>query len=170
MTRDPDLVLRAQRAAAALERAWCRWRLAHGLGADPLPPVSSYVGYSLEEPWGQPRVVFGVDAQEAEQLAALLEGNDLAGAGAGAGHVPAQGQASQAPRPVPGEQPPMLADAASQDPAAAAEAPVFRETQLARQARPLPAACAPPGPSAGAFRPGPELVSYRYEGPAQRER
>jgi hypothetical protein len=83
MTRDPDLVLRAQRAAAALEQAWCRWRLAHGLGADPLPPVSSYVGYSLEEPWGQPRVVFGVDAQEAEQLAALLEGNDLSGAGAG---------------------------------------------------------------------------------------
>ena len=138
MTRDPDLALRAQRAAAALERAWCRWRLTHGQGADPLPPVSSYVGYSLEEPWGQPRVVFGVDAQEAEQLAALLEGNDVAAAG--------------------------------QDPAAVQDAPVFREAQLARQARPLPAACGPPGPGITAFRPGPELVSYRYEGPAQRER
>jgi len=37
----------------------------HGLGTEPLPPVSSYVGYSLQEPWGQPRVVFGIDAGEA---------------------------------------------------------------------------------------------------------
>ncbi|MGO9081170.1 MAG: hypothetical protein ACLQDY_19375, partial [Streptosporangiaceae bacterium] len=77
--RDPDLVLRAQRAAAALEEAWHRWRTMHGLGVDPLPPVSSYVGYSLEEPWGQPRVVFGVDAEEAEQLAAVLDGHDCFG-------------------------------------------------------------------------------------------
>jgi hypothetical protein len=77
--RDPDLVGRARRAATALELAWHRWRTIHGLGADPLPPVSSYVGYSLEEPWGQPRVVFGVDAEEAEQLAALLNGHDCAG-------------------------------------------------------------------------------------------
>ena len=60
--RDPELMLRAQRAATELERAWDRWRTMHGLGADPLPPVSSYVGYSLEEPWGQPRVVFGIAA------------------------------------------------------------------------------------------------------------
>src|SRR5579862_2389038 len=77
--RDPDLVVRAQRAAAALEAAWNRWRTMHGLGTDPLPPVSSYVGYSLEEPWGQPRVVFGVDAEEAEQLAAILDGHDCVG-------------------------------------------------------------------------------------------
>jgi hypothetical protein len=77
--RDPDLVVRAQRAATALEAAWNRWRTVHGLGADPLPPVSSYVGYSLEEPWGQPRVVFGVDAEEAEQLAAILDGHDCVG-------------------------------------------------------------------------------------------
>jgi hypothetical protein len=77
--RDPDLVMRAQRAAAALETAWNRWRTTHGLGADPLPPVSSYVGYSLEEPWGQPRVVFGVDAEEAEQLAAVLDRLDHIG-------------------------------------------------------------------------------------------
>ena len=77
--RDPDLVLRAQRAATALELAWDRWRTTHGLGADPLPPVSSYVGYSLEEPWGQPRVVFGIDAEEAEQLAAILDGHAWVG-------------------------------------------------------------------------------------------
>lgn len=77
--RDPDLILRAQQAAAELERAWDRWRTMHGLGIDPPPPVSSYVGYSLEEPWGQPRVVFGIDAREAEQLAALLDRHDCAG-------------------------------------------------------------------------------------------
>lgn len=71
--RDPDLVLRAQRAATALERAWDRYRTSHGVGADPLPAISSYVGYSLEEPWGEPRVVFGVAADEAERLAVLLE-------------------------------------------------------------------------------------------------
>ena len=77
--RDPDLVQRAERAAIALERAWGRWRVMHGLGTDPLPPVSSYVGYSLEEPYGQPRVVFGVGADEAEKLAALLDGHDCVG-------------------------------------------------------------------------------------------
>ena len=77
--RDPDLVQRAERAATALERAWIHWRTMHGLGSDPLPPVSSYVGYSLEEPWGQPRVVFGVGAEEAERLAALLDGHDCVG-------------------------------------------------------------------------------------------
>ncbi|MGC1281767.1 MAG: hypothetical protein WA895_02430, partial [Streptosporangiaceae bacterium] len=77
--RDPELMLRAQRAATELERAWDRWRTMHGLGADPLPPVSSYVGYSLEEPWGQPRVVFGIAAAEAEHLAALLDRHDCAG-------------------------------------------------------------------------------------------
>ena len=76
--RDPDLVSRAQRAAAALERAWDHWRTSDGLDAQPPPPVSSYVGYSLEEPWGQPRVVFGVAAEEAEQLAALLDRHECA--------------------------------------------------------------------------------------------
>src|ERR1700735_2781654 len=77
--RDPDLVVRAQRAATELELAWHRWRSMHGLGADPPSPVSSYVGYSLEEPWGQPRVLFGADAAEAEQLAAFLNRHDCAG-------------------------------------------------------------------------------------------
>src|SRR6185437_4668311 len=71
--RDPDLIARAQLAASALEGAWHRWRLVHGDVVDTMPAVSSYVGYSLHEPWGQPRVVFGLAAQDAEQLAALLE-------------------------------------------------------------------------------------------------
>src|SRR5258708_391522 len=58
--------------ALMLERAWDGWRSAHGLAGEPLPPVSRYVGYSMEEPWGRPRVVFGVDAADAEKLAALL--------------------------------------------------------------------------------------------------
>jgi hypothetical protein len=70
---DPRLISRAQRAATMLEKAWDRWRAAHGLAAEPLPPVSSYVGYSIEEPWGRPRVVFGVDAADAEKLATLLQ-------------------------------------------------------------------------------------------------
>ncbi|HUC56166.1 MAG TPA: hypothetical protein VMA95_02105 [Streptosporangiaceae bacterium] len=77
--RDPDLVFRAQLAAAALEGAWHRWRVVHGLTADPTPTVSSYVGYSLEEPWGQPRVVFGLAAEDAEQLATMLERHDCVG-------------------------------------------------------------------------------------------
>jgi hypothetical protein len=77
--RDPELMMRAQRAATELERAWDRWRTMHGLGTEPLPPISSYVGYSLEEPLGQPRVVFGIAAAEAEHLAALLDRHDCAG-------------------------------------------------------------------------------------------
>jgi hypothetical protein len=70
---DPRLVFRAQRAATMLERAWERWRATQGLEAEAMPPVSSYVGYSIEEPWGRPRVVFGVNAEDAERLAALLQ-------------------------------------------------------------------------------------------------
>jgi len=77
--RDPELVFKAQLAASALERAWQHWRVIHGLLADPMPAISSYVGYSLEEPWGQPRVVFGLAAADAEQLTALLERHDCAG-------------------------------------------------------------------------------------------
>lgn len=124
--RDPELMLRAQRAATELERAWDRWRTMHGLGADPLPPVSSYVGYSLEEPWGQPRVVFGIAAGEAEHLAALLDRHDCAGpvyaamtsqgarqeasTGARDGgrgvHVPSQAPAGPAARDLPAGQGP----------------------------------------------------------------
>jgi hypothetical protein len=71
--RDPELVARAQQAAERLESAWDRWRTLHGLAEEPVQPLASYVGYSLKEPWGQPRVVIGIDAYEAEYLAAFLE-------------------------------------------------------------------------------------------------
>lgn len=71
--RDPELVTRAQRAAARLESAWEQWRVLHGLAVAPAQPVVSYVGYSLKEPWGEPRVVIGVDADEAEFLADFLD-------------------------------------------------------------------------------------------------
>jgi hypothetical protein len=94
--RDPDLIGRAQRAATELERAYDRWRTVHGLSREPMPAVSSYVGYSLEEPWGEPRVVFGIEAREAEQLAALLERHECngpvyAGLSSMAGGRPEQG-------------------------------------------------------------------------------
>src|SRR3984885_8992999 len=71
--RDPELVARAQRAATRLESAWEQWRALHGLAVAPGQPVVSYVGYSLKEPWGEPRVVIGIDADEAESLAAFLD-------------------------------------------------------------------------------------------------
>jgi hypothetical protein len=76
--RDPELVARARYAAARLEQAWERWRTLHGLGgvADPL---ASYVGYSLKEPMGQPRVVVGLDAAEAEYFADFLENHECGG-------------------------------------------------------------------------------------------
>ena len=76
--RDPELVARARYAAARLEQAWDRWRTLHGLGgvADPL---ASYVGYSLKEPMGQPRVVIGLDAAEAEYFAEFLENHECGG-------------------------------------------------------------------------------------------
>ena len=71
--RDPELVARAQRAATRLESAWEQWRALHGLADAPGQPVVSYVGYSLKEPWGEPRVVIGIDADEAEYLAEFLD-------------------------------------------------------------------------------------------------
>jgi hypothetical protein len=76
---EPDLTVRAQRAAAELERAWQRWRAMQNPGTESLPPVSSFLGYSMEDPWGQPRVVFGIAASDAEQLTALLDRRDAAG-------------------------------------------------------------------------------------------
>lgn len=71
--RDPELVARAQHAAARLEAAWERWRAAQGLADTPAQPVVGYVGYALKEPWGQPRAVIGFSADEAERLAEHLE-------------------------------------------------------------------------------------------------
>ena len=84
--RDPELVARAQRAAARLESAWEQWRMLHGLAAAPSQPVVSYVGYSLTEPWGEPRVVIGIDADEAEFLADFLDRDECANTG----QLPAQ--------------------------------------------------------------------------------
>jgi hypothetical protein len=76
--RDPELVARAERAAKRLETAWEHWRALHGLGVAPGQPIVSYVGYSLKEPWGEPRVVIGIDADEAEYLAEFLDRDECA--------------------------------------------------------------------------------------------
>ena len=107
---DPRLVTRAQRAATMLERAWERWRSAHGLAAEPLPPVSSYVGYSIEEPWGRPRVVFGVAAEDAERLAAFLQDSLDGGAEAGAGGQWAAGRGGGPVGPAGAERGSLLED------------------------------------------------------------
>jgi len=85
--RDPELVARAQRAAARLEAAWERWRAAQDLADTPAQPVVGYVGYALKEPWGQPRAVIGFSADEAERLAEHLE----------SGTAPAPPKAAQSP-------------------------------------------------------------------------
>ena len=74
--RDPELVARAERAAARLESAWERWRALQGLGETAAQPVVGYVGYALKEPWGQPRAVIGFSAEEAGLLAEFLERSD----------------------------------------------------------------------------------------------
>lgn len=103
--RDPELVARAQRAATRLESAWEQWRTLHGLAATPAQPVVSYVGYSLKEPWGEPRVVIGIDADEAEYLAEFLDRDECAQRGlASPQQIP---QVSQVPfKQVPHQQVP----------------------------------------------------------------
>ncbi|MGH3163653.1 MAG: hypothetical protein ACRDOC_17360 [Streptosporangiaceae bacterium] len=44
----------------------------------PGQPVVSYVGCSLKEPRGEPRVVIGIDADEAEYLAGFLDRDECA--------------------------------------------------------------------------------------------
>lgn len=71
--RDPELVSCAQRAAAELERAWTHYRTARGRGGDDdAQSVASYVAHSIDHPWGRPRVVLGLDAEDARELAAIL--------------------------------------------------------------------------------------------------
>jgi hypothetical protein len=96
--RDPELVARAQRAAARLESAWEQWRALHGLAVAPSQPIVSYVGYSLKEPWGEPRVVIGIDADEAEYLADFLDRDECAQRGQARQQIPLQ-------QSVPAEQP-----------------------------------------------------------------
>jgi hypothetical protein len=82
---DPELCARAGYAAVRLEQAWQRWRTFHRLGG-PADPLASYVGYSLAEPMGQPRVVIGFDAAEAIFFADFL---DSQGAARSLPHEPA---------------------------------------------------------------------------------
>jgi hypothetical protein len=97
--RDPEMVARAGYAAARLEQAWERWRALHGLSGS-ADPLASYVGYSHKEPMGQPRVVIGVDAAEAEFFADFLEGHDCTAPGPGgdASASPAVGLPASAPQ------------------------------------------------------------------------
>jgi hypothetical protein len=96
--RDPELVARAQRAATRLESAWEQWRALHGLAVAPGQPVVSYVGYSLKEPWGEPRVVIGIDADEAEYLAGFLDRDECAQRGQQALSQQALSQQAQLPQ------------------------------------------------------------------------
>src|SRR5690606_21989231 len=79
LVRDPELVSCAQRAASELERAWSEWRHARGLAEEVSESVASYVAHSIDHPWGRPRVVLGLDAEEARALAALLGKEDPLG-------------------------------------------------------------------------------------------
>jgi hypothetical protein len=66
---------------SAPRRAWNRHGnngALHGRAVAPGQPVVSYVGYSLKEPWGEPRVVIGIDADEAEYLADFLDRDECA--------------------------------------------------------------------------------------------
>ncbi|SDI01059.1 hypothetical protein SAMN05421505_13042 [Sinosporangium album] len=76
--RDPELVSCAQRAAAELQRGWAHWRAARGgSGESSAESVASYVAHSIDHPWGRPRVVLGLDAEDARELAALLARQDV---------------------------------------------------------------------------------------------
>jgi hypothetical protein len=75
---DPELVSCAQRAANELERAWTHWRYTRGLAEQVSESVASYVAHSIDHPWGKPRVVLGLDAEEARALAALLGKDEAA--------------------------------------------------------------------------------------------
>lgn len=170
--RDPDLVVRAQRAATALESAWCRWRNMHGLTADPPAPVSSYVGYSLDAPWGQPRVVLGLCAEEAEQLAVLLDRHDCVGPVHASVTARPVGQAPDSPAdtPEPGQsragQSPAGRSPAGQIPGAQVPAGLLRVPQPAPASagqQPLPASS---GFSRQESRPGPAAPRRRDTGPS----
>jgi hypothetical protein len=125
--RDPELAARAGYAAARLEKAWERWRALHGRGG-PSDPLASYVGYSHKEPMGQPRVVIGVGAAEAEYFADFLESHECAGVAhtelrpvKGVAQRPVNGPApANGPVPAPGDVPsePTARVADTTDPAA----------------------------------------------------
>jgi hypothetical protein len=180
--RDPELVFRAQLAASALERAWQRWRLVHGLVADPMPTVSSYVGYSLEELWGQPRVVLGLASSDAEQLAALLDRHDCIGpvhamiAAKTSGEAAVDSGGRDEPLPVPRQAPSMLAEQVTSGngrsvlkPASwradAEDGPVYRQIADARWASTtVPAGQEPGGKAAGGESPAGQAPARKAVG------
>src|ERR1700750_1077797 len=90
-----NLVAPPQRAATRLESAWEQWLALHGLAVASRQPVVSYVGYSLKEPWGEPRVVIGIDADEAEYLPEFLDPAECAQCGQQV--LPQQARMPQAP-------------------------------------------------------------------------
>ena len=127
---DPEMAARAGYAAARLEQVWERWRALHGLGG-PADPLASYVGYSQKEPMGQPRVVIGLGAVEAEYFADFLESHECAGVAQtgphpvnGMAQPPANGSAP-APRDVPPEPMVRMADPADPDALTGAEGAVM---------------------------------------------
>lgn len=73
---DTELMSRAARAAAELEDAWSRWRVARGQPADAASSITSYVAHAIDHPLGQPRVLLGIDADDALALAEMLRGVD----------------------------------------------------------------------------------------------
>ena len=166
---DPRLVSRAQRAATMLERAWERWRNAHGLAAEPLPPVSSYVGYSIEEPWGRPRVVFGVAAEDAERLAAFLQNSLDRGEEAGDGGQWAAARGGGVPSgPAGAERGNLLEDVRGRIPVQGW--PEFSESReqlnSSGAAGPGPARPGFDGPWPPGARPGPAAPGTAAPGPA----
>jgi len=79
--RDPELVARAQRAAKRLETAWEQWRALHGLAVAPGSRSGATSALFAERTWGEPRVVIGIDADEAEYLAEFLDRDECAQGG-----------------------------------------------------------------------------------------
>jgi hypothetical protein len=131
--RDPELVARARYAAARLEQAWDRWRTLHGLGgvADPL---ASYVGYSLKEPMGQPRVVIGLDAAEAEYFAEFLENHECGGRVQAEAPSVSKAARQPAPRGRVQAEAPSVSKAARQPAVASAPAPQSASLELVARA------------------------------------
>jgi hypothetical protein len=165
--RDPELVARARYAAARLEQAWDRWRTLHGLGGT-VDPLASYVGYSLKEPMGQPRVVIGLDAAEAEYFADFLEKHECGGrVQAEAPSVKDTARQPAAPgAPAPREAPLKLvaraADSAERAGLASAERAALASVERAGLASAAPAVAA----VARAFHQAP-MSNGRPQGPPQ---
>ena len=76
--RDPELVARAQRAATRLESAWDNGVRCMDSRSRPDSRSSATSAIRLRNPGGEPRVVIGIDADEAEYLAEFLDRDECA--------------------------------------------------------------------------------------------